>query len=786
MGGSFWSIKVKVLLAIVIALVGGGVAATFVLASPWPAESARPTAVPPPAPATSASVPVHLTWLAAGDSYAAGQGLTRTIEPCADGAGTAAAPSKTWAIVASESPQLASDHFDPPDLVACTGAKTMNFFSASGPDQPAQWCGPTASSASSDCRSWGRFDLVTFSFGGDNVGFASVILACFMHRPPCHDPTVRSRIEALGHSYPGFLARVANYAVVPGGNVVVMGYPDLFEASDLWSLPICQGITQGTADEIRGWAADLNATIGTAVQEANALPADRRNGVHFTFIDIVSGQENTWVDPANPLLYEPVVGIHHELCSPGNDSWLNGVSPLHLGTRSFHPDQLGEDAMGNLAADVISRLSWPWDPVRWHLLPGLPSPAHGAGPYMASCASDHFCMASNGADTVTTDGNGWVSASSPIRPWTPPSSSFGEALDGLSCVSATFCMAAYDKDAGTLTNYAVAWNGSSWGHPVVIGTTSGASGYGSTQGVSCVSATFCMATGVASGSAVWNGSSWRSVRAETVGVDDTGSASCTAPTFCLAVPGELSTSLTWNGSAWTRPKAYRLPPAGGLASITCSSPALCVGLAPYASNGEEPWVFDGQTWRAEGSLGDAASCDSSSICPNTFEVASCAPGGTCLAVNYGGTVIEWSGSSWQPESPFVVPPLSSNLDSLSCGATDWCLALSGQNAFVYVAGNDGPSPPPITAGSKLADAYDAALRLWQQSGCVPQAHASTYISLAAKDLLAAAALAGGFEYEEAAAFLRNFASLPITGDTTEQMAEGSVDLRVHRRVSRAM
>jgi hypothetical protein len=314
--------------------------------------------------------PTTISWLAGGDSYASGAGLTRTTEPCADGIGTPAAPSKAWAIVASQSPLLAGEHFGAAELVACTGAKTGEFFSPQGHD-PAQWR-----------PSMGPFDLVTFSFGGDNIGFPSVVLACLDRTGDCTDQVVRERISALGQSYPAFLTKVATSAVVPGGNVVVMGYPELVENPNLWpaavhAAHICQGFVTNDANLIRGWAGDLNATIGYAVSHENALPAAARNGVHFTFIDVVTGQTNTGISASNPNLFEPETGLRHELCSDGDDAWLNGLSPLHIHTRSFHPNQAGEDAMGRLAAEVISRLSWPWTPTGVMILDnrGYPVPA---------------------------------------------------------------------------------------------------------------------------------------------------------------------------------------------------------------------------------------------------------------------------------------------------------------------------------------------------------------------------------------------------------------------------
>ena len=320
-----------------------------------------------------------ISWLAAGDSFASGQGLPHLSGSCA----RAAAPSQSWAAVAAAGLRRQGLDVATPKLVACTGADTTEFFNPQT-GEPPQWT-----------ASMGQFDLVTFSFGGDDVGFAPIITACMLQGDvdtdpgeKCTDHYVRPRIAQLAKAYPNFLEEVARKAVVAGGNVVVMGYPELVEIPTLWDVHVidrCQyGIDPQHARYIRGWAGDINASIGYAVTEANAAASKIRNGVHFTFIDPVSGNHNIAKDTAN--LFEPSSGTRHELCSQGDQNWLNGVSsragvakpgwirvaaslatggnPASFVTiqpqpTSFHPTQAGTNAMGDLAAKVIGTLTWP-------------------------------------------------------------------------------------------------------------------------------------------------------------------------------------------------------------------------------------------------------------------------------------------------------------------------------------------------------------------------------------------------------------------------------------------
>jgi len=211
----------------------------------------------------------------------------------------------------------------------------------------------------------GRYDLVSFSFGGNDVGLFSAVQHCLSSG--CPDSAERAKIAQLATtgvykgslhipSYPTFLNHVANAAVRTNGNVVVMGYPEGIEDPALWprinTVAGCQALLPAGASTIRGWIGDLNATIGNVVNQVNAEPSSQRNGVTFTFIDPVTGQSSNGISRADSNLYEPSSGTRHELCSQGDQNWMNGFSSAHP-TRSFHPTQDGESAMGRLAAEVI-------------------------------------------------------------------------------------------------------------------------------------------------------------------------------------------------------------------------------------------------------------------------------------------------------------------------------------------------------------------------------------------------------------------------------------------------
>ena len=323
------------------------------------------------ATATTIATATPISWLAAGDSYSSGEGLPHSTGHCARaqyGSGSA-----TWAAEAYHDLHSQKPRLQRPDLVACTGAVTTDLIRGKDALGSSEWR-----------PSMGRFDLVTFTFGGDNIGFAPIIEQCIgLSRlvattenaavgdiapryvtPLPSDPghtcpaasTIRNRIQSLGRTYRTFLTQVADQVTVPGGNIVVLGYPELVELPKYWALweqkiGACWGIGTGDATELRGLAGDLNATIGAAVSAVNAQAP---NHVHMTFVDVNTANNGTAHD--DPDLFEPSSGSRHNLCS--SDPWMNGWNSIDYGHGSFHPKQAGLDAEGTLAATFIAKLNW--------------------------------------------------------------------------------------------------------------------------------------------------------------------------------------------------------------------------------------------------------------------------------------------------------------------------------------------------------------------------------------------------------------------------------------------
>jgi hypothetical protein len=149
-----------------------------------------------------------------------------------------------------------------------------------------------------------------------------------------------------------------------------------------------------------------------------------------------------------------------------------------------------------------------------------PDPKGSQGTYLStiSCVSAKACAAvgnyqgSSGLLGASEIWNGktWAVAATPA-----PASGDSDTLNTVSCISATACTAVgFSQDsAGNNTVIVESWNGKSWAAETAVEPTSATSA--TLQGISCASATACMATGsykkgtnTYNLAEYWNGKSW--------------------------------------------------------------------------------------------------------------------------------------------------------------------------------------------------------------------------------------------------------------------------------------
>jgi hypothetical protein len=328
-----------------------------------------------------------------------------------------------------------------------------------------------------------------------------------------------------------------------------------------------------------------------------------------------------------------------------------------------------------------------------------------------SCASSSFCVAvgyeydfsgaGGGTETggqpliETWDGSTWSITANPI--------SSSDALDAVSCVSSSFCVAVgYAGSGQTLTE---TWNGSTWSVTASPSTHRGTADEDYLDAVSCTSASFCIAVGYydyeedtltespdQTLTLVWNGTLWSVVTSpSTSSADDDylSSVSCVSSSLCVASGTYLDASDgdgmilidSWNGAGWSI--AVSQNPASSddasISAVSCPSATFCIAGGYYYDTSVDEYLpltesWDGSSWSVSASPEDSVSdlwCGSST---------------DCVAVS--GTVIEsWNGSGWSNSATPSPPGTDYNgLDAVSCTSAAFCMAVGEFGYFNLDAG----------------------------------------------------------------------------------------------------
>ena len=248
-----------------------------------------------------------------------------------------------------------------------------------------------------------------------------------------------------------------------------------------------------------------------------------------------------------------------------------------------------------------------WDGTTWSLTdtPNT-SPDVDNQLFGVSCVSTDFCLSVGQVVNPSTtdaliemwDGTSWSLVKPPA---TGPD--VNQTLNGISCLSTTFCVAVGQTATTDVTQTLVLqWNGTAWSTTSSPDTSP--SDPNGLQAVACTSAAWCMAVGQSNPdnkdpsdtlTEQWNGTAWSIVPSPTTAgphADRLSDVACTSPTFCLAVGyTQLPDSsyegliLRWNGTTWAmQPRPVVTPATGagvtgvgdGLLSISCIGPATCV------------------------------------------------------------------------------------------------------------------------------------------------------------------------------------------------------------------
>jgi len=298
-------------------------------------------------------------------------------------------------------------------------------------------------------------------------------------------------------------------------------------------------------------------------------------------------------------------------CRPGGCVAVGGYAPIH-------------DLYAGPGA-VPAVLVESWNGTRWSLdKVSLPSGTVNAGLWAVSCLTARDCLATGGyllkdgrSAPLAEKWNGktWTLSRPPL-----PAHATSGGLYGVSCTSATSCMAVGAADGNAVLTEA--WNGKSW---KLVNTPSPSKNTPSLSSVSCLSASRCVAVGgfpsagqagyPASGFAeTWNGSKWTEAKVPGAtsrsGLDGVGcgsAARCLAVGFAFSTATfgyERATAVTLVGSRWALTKAPARPADynSEFAAVTCLSPTECVAvgsesIATWAAPSGLSAFWNGKSWK---------------------------------------------------------------------------------------------------------------------------------------------------------------------------------------------
>jgi hypothetical protein len=334
--------------------------------------------------------------------------------------------------------------------------------------------------------------------------------------------------------------------------------------------------------------------------------------------------------------------------------------------------------------------------------------------YGVSCTSSTACTAV-GADATSKAYGAWgyvTAIPDKIRPmvqrwngtsWSVqtlpvPSTWTFSYLRGVSCVSATFCVAVGYHGKSPMI---LSWNGTAWSLQSAA-TNPPLSSEVRFSGVSCTSTTSCVAVGryvTASGTRAlaekWNGTAWSLAAPPTpTGTTELTGVSCTSATACIGV-GSFDTGTgvhvplaeSWDGAAWTVMTTPVIAGGAHLKSVSCTSSTACMTVGVNRRSGHDhtlAFQLTGTTWTTT-SVPDVTT-------DNLLSAVSCATTTSCLTAGWdvvdGGSVItdhtlaaKWNGSSWTTvttASDTTPLQVANNFKSVSCSSSTFCAAV-GEN-----------------------------------------------------------------------------------------------------------
>ncbi len=261
-----------------------------------------------------------------------------------------------------------------------------------------------------------------------------------------------------------------------------------------------------------------------------------------------------------------------------------------------------------------------------------------------------------------------------------------DQLTSMSCASSTFCAAIGGYSSGR--TFSEVWRGTGW--QLVPSPVTGLTD------ISCPSAAFCLAIGPG-GAQTWNGKAWQALRQPPAAV----AVSCVSSKFCLTVDGgtnSLTITHEWNGTSWlTRTATFTCPPFHGgcateLTQVTCVSTMFCMTIGRIGSNTPQTIAaeWNGSAWTQE-------STPTIATHSSGLDSVSCTAASFCMAVGDTpqgqATMMIWDGTSWQVQTPSEASPTA-----VTCTSDTTCVAASSTGIESWLAGVWQPFAPVAIPG----------------------------------------------------------------------------------------
>jgi hypothetical protein len=393
-----------------------------------------------------------------------------------------------------------------------------------------------------------------------------------------------------------------------------------------------------------------------------------------------------------------------------------------------------------------------WNGRRWTILP-TPNPAGAAGGILAgvSCTSSSACMAvgnpvENSYESTGTLIERWNGRRWRILP-TPAVHVPGSFLSGVSCTSASDCTAVGGRgpNPGPPLPLAEGWNGRRWSiQPNPAHTSRGSA----LSGVSCTSASTCIAVGnkFSPPSSVtlaerWNGKRWSMQRIPNPfggrGGSQLARVACTSASNCIAVgsggqqQGTFSRTVAehWDGKKWRVVATPIGTPPSSFNGVACASAASCIATGNSGPvNLAEGW--NGERWKLQHVRSSAGGVGSE------LGGVACTSATACVAVGDRTNLFynpvaplaeQWNGTGWRVQpTPSPHGLAGSALTAVACPSASSCMAVGflsdrfGTPRRVFAERWDGVrwSVVPVPGPSGAAGSFLGGVACTSISACV--------------------------------------------------------------------